>query len=196
MLNRRSALLKNFILNGQESASNPLLQIHAKRYAESIINEVYMKPLKRFVTFLLILIVVGFIGCQPKEEPQLELEKVDKVFRSYFDAISNFDYQAMRNACSSDYILLEDGIYWSVEDHINFLKPFEGKASITYNFYDVKQSIDGPVAWRTHRNVADATIDGKPMNFEWLESAVFHRQNNEWKLAVLHSTPAKLSQEL
>jgi len=31
VVNRRSVLLKNFVLNGKESASNPLLHIHAKR---------------------------------------------------------------------------------------------------------------------------------------------------------------------
>jgi len=32
VVNRRSVLLKNFVLNGQVSASNPLLHIHANRY--------------------------------------------------------------------------------------------------------------------------------------------------------------------
>lgn len=31
VLNRRSMHLRNFVLNGQESASNPLLHIHANR---------------------------------------------------------------------------------------------------------------------------------------------------------------------
>ena len=31
VVNRRSVLLKNFVLNGQVSVSNPLLHIHAKR---------------------------------------------------------------------------------------------------------------------------------------------------------------------
>lgn len=31
VVNRRSVLLRNFVLNGQKSASNPLLHIHAKR---------------------------------------------------------------------------------------------------------------------------------------------------------------------
>lgn len=30
-VNRRSVLLRNFVLNGQVSASNPILHIHAKR---------------------------------------------------------------------------------------------------------------------------------------------------------------------
>ena len=33
VVNRRSVLLRNFVLNGQESASNPLLHIHANRYS-------------------------------------------------------------------------------------------------------------------------------------------------------------------
>lgn len=33
VVNRRSVLLSNIVLNGQESASNPLLHIHAKRCA-------------------------------------------------------------------------------------------------------------------------------------------------------------------
>ncbi len=34
VVNRRSVLLRNFVLNGKESASNPLLHIHAKRLPE------------------------------------------------------------------------------------------------------------------------------------------------------------------
>jgi len=33
VVNRRSVHLTNIVLNGQESTSNPLLHIHAKRYA-------------------------------------------------------------------------------------------------------------------------------------------------------------------
>jgi hypothetical protein len=34
VVNRRSVLLRNFVLNGQVSATNPLLHIHAKRYGQ------------------------------------------------------------------------------------------------------------------------------------------------------------------
>jgi len=36
VVNRRSVLLRNFVLNGQVSASNPLLHIHAKRYVPPV----------------------------------------------------------------------------------------------------------------------------------------------------------------
>jgi len=34
VVNRRSVLLRNFVLNGQASDSIPLLHIHAKRYSQ------------------------------------------------------------------------------------------------------------------------------------------------------------------
>ena len=34
VVNRRSVLLRNFVASGKESASNPLLHIHAKRYQQ------------------------------------------------------------------------------------------------------------------------------------------------------------------
>jgi len=150
-----------------------------------------MKNLCQVCIICLLLLLLASAGCQLKEDPQTELAKIDKVFQSYFDAISKYDYQAMRQACTSDYVLFEDGTVWTVEDHINFLKPYEGKARITYSFMDVKKSLEGSVAWRTHRNVADATIEGQPVHFEWLESVIFKRQNGDWKMAFLHSTTAK-----
>jgi hypothetical protein len=157
--------------------------------------EVLMRPLIQFPTIFLLFALLALLGCQPKEDSQSELSKIDKIFQSYFDGISKFDYQAMRQACSPDYFLLEDGSVWTVEDHINFLKSLEGKGSITYTFTDVRKSIDGSVAWRMHRNVADATLEGKSVHFEWIERAIFHRQNGEWKMSLLHSTTAKPAQK-
>ena len=97
----------------------------------------------------------------------------------------------MRDACSSDYVLLEDGVVWTVEDHINYLKSIEGKASISYNFKVINSSIDGTVAWIAHRNNAEATFEGNKMHFEWLESAILRQIDGNWKMVLLHSTTAK-----
>jgi len=43
VVNRRSVLLRNFVANGKESASNPLLHIHAKRYGQLAVSP----PLKK-----------------------------------------------------------------------------------------------------------------------------------------------------
>ena len=47
VVNRRSVLLRNIVLTGEESASNPLLHIHAKRYRQVVEKEIHIgKSLK------------------------------------------------------------------------------------------------------------------------------------------------------
>jgi hypothetical protein len=39
VVNQRSVLLRNFVLNGQENTSNPLLHIHANRCTQALGSE-------------------------------------------------------------------------------------------------------------------------------------------------------------
>jgi ketosteroid isomerase-like protein len=154
-----------------------------------------MKKLSQFPLLYLLIALNFFTSCTPKEDPQVEIRKVETILQSYFDGISNFDYQKMRDACSSDYVLFEDGTIWTVEDHISYLKSLEGKARISYNFKDVNKNVEGSVAWITHRNIAEAAFEGNEMHFEWIESAVFKKIDGNWKMVLLHSTTAKPSEK-
>lgn len=151
-----------------------------------------MKKLIQSLYPSLLVFLIVLTGCTLKADPQLEMENAEKVLKSYFDGISSFDYQKMRDACSPDYALFEDGIIWTVDDHINFLKSMEGKGSISYSFIDINKSVEGSIAWITHRNIAEAVFEGNPMRFEWLESAIFKQiDGSKWKMVHLHSTTVK-----
>lgn len=141
--------------------------------------------------FLFILLFT--ISCR-NNDPGKDLNNAEKAFRNYFESIEKFDYEGMRNAVTKDFNLFEDGTVWAVEDHINFLKTVQGKGNIKYDFRDLKRNLDGNTAWLTYRNVADATMDGNPVHFEWLESAVLNKKDGNWKLAFLHSTTRKPSE--
>ena len=114
-----------------------------------------------------------------------------QVLQDYVDAVSEFDYQKMRDQCSASFLLFEDGEVWTVEDHTDFLKQYEGKGSIEYSFEDVRRTAQNDVVWITHRNKAKATIEGQPVHFEWIESAILRKEEGEWKLVLFHSTTAK-----
>jgi len=150
-----------------------------------------MKKLMQFLWLFVLILLSLSTGCKTKVDPNVELQKAEKVLQSYFDGISAFDYQKMRDACSSDYLLFEDGIIWTVEDHINFLQPMEGMGSISYSFHDARKILDGNVAWITHLNIAEAIMQDNPVHFEWIESAVLRKIEGEWKLVLLHATTAK-----
>lgn len=130
-------------------------------------------------------------SCSPGASTDAELTKAQLVLRGYSHAISLWDYDEMRRLCSPDFRLFEDGEIWTVDDHIAFLRRYEGKASIAYEFTEATGAVDGNVAWFTHRNKAKAQIEGTPISFEWIESAVLRKKNAEWRLVLLHSTTAK-----
>lgn len=135
------------------------------------------------------------VSCSEGFDSDSELRKADAVLRGYFDAVSRWDYDEMRKLCSSDFRLFEDGEIWTVVDHINFLRQYEGKASIAYEFMEVTSGVEGNTAWFTYRNRAKAQIESQPISFEWIESAVLHKKNGEWNLILLHSTTAKKPQK-
>ncbi len=131
------------------------------------------------------------VSCSPSASTDADLRKAQLVLRGYSDAISRWDYAEMRRLCSPGFRLFEDGEIWTVDDHVAFLRRYEGKASIAYEFTEATGAVDGNVAWFTHRNSAKAQIEGKAISFEWIESAVLRKTNGEWRLVLLHSTTAK-----
>ncbi|ALO13743.1 hypothetical protein L21SP5_00061 [Salinivirga cyanobacteriivorans] len=138
--------------------------------------------------FVICLLLTALTSCQPDKGSGNEIAKVKSVFESYFDGISQFDYTAMRNACTPDCIIFENGVKWTVQDQIDYLKNFEGKGTITYKFSDIQWVVKKDVAWTKYKNTADAVINGNPVHWEWLESATFAKKNGKWKMAFLHST--------
>jgi ketosteroid isomerase-like protein len=148
--------------------------------------------MKKLLNLLIANLLIGLLilsGCQSGNDT----DSAEAAFRSFFETAENKDYEGMRNHCTPDFIVFEDGIIWTIEDWIDFLRPLEGKASIKYDFRDLKKTRDGNTVWLTYNNVADAEIEGAPVQFNWLESAVLKRRNREWKLAFLHSTASKSS---
>jgi len=50
VVNRRSVFQRNFLLNGQVSASNPLLHIHAKRYQKDRVQDCFYIDIYAIIT--------------------------------------------------------------------------------------------------------------------------------------------------
>jgi uncharacterized protein (TIGR02246 family) len=148
--------------------------------------------MKNLMNSMMKSLLIGLLilsGCQSRNTT----DNAESAFRNFFETAENMDYEGMRNACTPDFIVFEDGIIWTVEDWIDFLRPLEGKASIKYDFRDLKKTRAGNTVWLTYNNVAEAEMEGSPVHFNWLESAVLKRQNREWKMAFLHSTASKAS---
>lgn len=120
-----------------------------------------------------------------------EARQLYRVRRDFFNAIAASDYQGIRAQCAADFQLLEDGEVMTAEDLINLIKSRADRPKIVYSFEDIRTKIEGSIAWISYRNRAVVSRNEKTSNVEWLESAVFEKNQGKWKLVLLHSTVVK-----
>jgi ketosteroid isomerase-like protein len=144
---------------------------------------------------LLLFPAILLLGCQQRVDGSAEKPKVEQALHRFFNAIANYDYQGLRNSCTADYQLIEDGSLWTVDTLIEALRPMEGNVKIVYSFENMNAIIEGGIAWLTYKNKAVLTSKEGEENLEWAESAVFRKENDDWKMALLHSTRLKPKEE-
>lgn len=108
--------------------------------------------------------------------------------KELFAAMSKHDGQAMRETSTDDFQLLEHGEDWTMQQLVDAVQP-KGKPYVRKNFFNqIRAHQKGDVAWVSYWNKAEITRDGTLRTVVWLESAVVVKENNRWKVQLLHST--------
>jgi hypothetical protein len=87
---------------------------------------------------------------------------------------------------TSDLQLLEVGEDWDIDDLVEVVTPSEFARRNYFNVLKVKTSDE--MAWVSYWNKATFTKGELVETVVWLESAVLIRDDNEWKIQMLHST--------
>ena len=115
---------------------------------------------------------------------------VNQSITKFFDALATLDTNVMKQYCTTDFLLLEDGEVWNLDTLANKLRPFRAMSfSRTNHLNFIRTQVKGTTAWVAYHNAADMVINGQKMNVQWLESAVLVKVGNEWRIQLLHSTP-------
>lgn len=89
---------------------------------------------------------------------------------------------------TSQFLLLEDTLPLSGTQLVTRLKSDSSGTKWKANFSDLKTRIEGDVAWTTLRNHEDIhTRDGKTLCADFLETIVFVRAGERWKIDRYHA---------
>lgn len=156
-------------------------------------------PMKKLFLFLPFL----WIACNTpveqavKEQPvlsQAEAENIAKglIQGSFDDIWSAMDSAKIKKYHTDDFLICENGMVWNNDSIVSYQNNVKLKGAIPdrknrFEFIEVKPSNE--MIWMAYHNFATISENGavvaKPT---WLESAVAIKQNEEWKLQMLHST--------
>ncbi len=115
-----------------------------------------------------------------------------KAVQDLFAAMSDVNHAEMKRIVTSDFQLLEVGEDWDLNDLIEVVSPSE---YVRRNYFSViKAKTLGNSAWVSYWNKATFTKGEIVETVVWLESAVLVKENNTWKIQMLHSTKIKPEQ--
>lgn len=128
------------------------------------------------------------MGNNYKSVAESEKEKVEETLKSFFNHISDYNYEGIRSVTSDDFILIENGPVWDTEKFISFIKQFETDVTFSYQFSEMQTTVEGSTAWMVYKNNGVMNRGDQQRHFDWTESAVFTKENDQWKIELLHST--------
>ena len=116
--------------------------------------------------------------------------KVQHTVSAVFQTLSDRDFEKMKNLCTTDFTVLENGVIWildTLQEKINQSKAIPDFNRVnTLEFTDTR--IKGKMAWVSYHNRADYNRNGKKSYVQWLESAVLVKVGRNWRVQLLHST--------
>lgn len=131
-------------------------------------------------------------GDAASSAPEGAEEGVEATVVAFFDAISGYDYDALRDRVTSDFELVEDTLVLDLQGFIDFIEPYEDRgATITYELSDFNTEVRGTVGWTRYRNEAVLRSGEDEIPLEWLESAVLLQVGSEWRIDRLQSSPVR-----
>ena len=108
--------------------------------------------------------------------------------KELFAAMSKHDGKAMQATSTEDFQLLEHREDWTMRDLVEAVQP-KGKPYERKNFFNqIRARQEGNVAWVSYWNKAEISRDGALRTVVWLESAVVVKENDRWKVQLMHST--------
>jgi hypothetical protein len=138
--------------------------------------------------FLFILLFSFQVNAQIENGPQAAIESV-------FQALSTRDEVALRSFCTTDIIIVEDAKLWTIDTLVSYIRkpvPHGYKRENTFKF--LKTVLEGSIASITYENEARVFGNGKKYLIIWMETAVLVKEENKWKLKILHSTTKERQQ--
>lgn len=114
---------------------------------------------------------------------------IETAMRQFFGHIAAYDYDGIRNAVTADLELTEDTLRMDTEGFVEFIRGFEGQATLQFELSEFNTEFAGEVAWTSYRLKGLVTMGGEEIPMEWLETVVFRWTEGQWKIDRLQTTP-------
>jgi hypothetical protein len=145
--------------------------------------------MKKIILGILALGVSTLTIAQPNSAND-DTEKMKTTLTNFFNGIETQDFGKLKMATTTDFVIYEDGLVWSLDSVFMNIKrnmPF----SVKYQMTNLKIYADSHSGDATYLNHADFSFKAGNLSLDWIESATFRKTDGAWKINFLHVTIRK-----
>jgi len=113
-----------------------------------------------------------------------------QLLKDDYHTMMTHDLEKHKSNCIKDYLLVEKGDVWDMEKESEWYKNDASKVYNRKDYFTFRLvNISGNTAYAIYHLQSDFTENGNSTTKYWNESAVFKKINDQWKIALIHSTP-------
>ena len=116
-----------------------------------------------------------------------------QLLKNDYKTLVTLDKAAHTRNVTSDYLLIEDGQVWPLQTELDsFYAGQPDKNKSRNDFFTIKHfSMAGNMAYIVWHLRSEYLTNGKLIKDKvWNETGVFRKEKGQWKMALLHSSPA------
>jgi ketosteroid isomerase-like protein len=143
--------------------------------------------------FLFGALIIFYTTTPAQQSATNEQWVVQQTVKNIFDVLSNRDSALLKNYCAADVAFYEYGLVWNIDSIIqkgilqNTATDFKRENTIDF----INTTVNGNTAWATYNLHSVVKKEGKETRIHWMETVVLIKENNMWRLKVLHSSLIK-----
>jgi len=144
---------------------------------------------KSYLPAIMVVLILILIGCGERKTVDVEAEKakIDSSLTASFSAVEQQDWETLSKYVSDDWIHYTHlGTKWSMDEMRDFFAQHIKDHTINLSNKKIEISESGDLAWVTFDENTSLTFDGNPANINAIFTAIFKKQNGEWKMVHLH----------
>ena len=116
-----------------------------------------------------------------------------KLLINDYKTMVNWDIKSHIENCTENYLLVENGEVWDIKKETEYYFKNANRVIDRKDFFDIKYvRIYGDLAYAVYNLRSDITENGDLKVKTWLESTIFRKIKDKWKIELINSTPVDL----
>lgn len=143
--------------------------------------------MKNFIYLLFIFLIVS---CNTHVDNRVNEKIVLDLLNDFVNAVENKDYAKLDQLTHDDFVIYENGSVWNYERFSQELEGYQD-VKISYELEDIHTMVDQNTAHVQFFNKGTFNHPDTVIHLQFIESATFIRENENWTIKFYHSTHLK-----